>query len=238
LPEKPDGLIQKDFGLKAVVATEIEFYLNGAGGKLAPNEVILLIEEECRKAGLVLACAETERGPDQYEVSFLPSPDIGRSIRDTGRFKELMEEVFGPRGIQANFKAKPQKDKPGSGLHVHVHLEDKAGQNVFYREGEEFSSQLLHAIGGLLALMNPCMSVFAPHPESYERFLHTVNAYLVCPTASNVPATVSWGTNNRTVAVRLPPKPARERHIEHRVSGSDADVAKVIAAILAGCITV
>jgi glutamine synthetase len=82
--------------------------------------------------------------------------------------------------------------------------------------------------------MNPCMSIFAPHPESYDRFLHTVNAYLVCPTASNVPATVSWGTNNRTVAVRLPPKPSRERHIEHRVSGSDADVTQAIAAVLAG----
>lgn len=221
--------LEVDFGLTPVVATEIEFYLHGAEG-LAQQEVVAAIEAECVKAGLKPAKAEAERGPNQYEVSFLPSRDLLHVVSETGRFKELMEQM----NLQADFAAKPQRDKPGSGLHTHVHLEDKAGNNVFFRENEEFSPQLLNAIGGLLALMNPCMSIFAPHPESYDRFLHTVNAYLVCPTASNVPATVSWGTNNRTVAVRLPPKPARERHIEHRVSGSDADVTLTIAAVLAG----
>jgi glutamine synthetase len=97
-----------------------------------------------------------------------------------------------------------------------------------------FSAPLLHSIGGLLALINPCMSIFAPNKKSYERFIHTVNAYLLCPTAANVPLTVSWGTNNRTVAVRLPSKAADNKHIEHRVAGADADIAAVTRAILAG----
>jgi len=226
--------LQYDFGLKPVVATEIEFYLHDVALKLTQAEVISLIESKCKEADLLLACAEAERGPDQYEVSLLPSADIDRIAKDTERFKVLMTETFAPYGIRADFAAKPFKDAPGSGLHVHVHLEDGQGKNVFFREEEVFSPMLLNAIGGLLVLMNPCMPIFAPTEKSYERFLHTANDYLICPTAANLPLTVSWGTNNRTVAVRLPSKPADNKHIEHRVSGSDADVAAVIAAILAG----
>jgi glutamine synthetase len=234
LPEKPAHLITRDFGLRAIVATEIEFYLHGAARELSQPDVIYLIEAECASARIHLACAEAERGPDQFEVSLLPAGDLSRIAVETERFKALMAELFAPRGIRADFAAKPLANAPGSGLHVHVHLEDEQGRNVFFREGEEFSPRLLQAIGGLLALMNPCMPVFAPSEESYRRLTAGPNPYLVCPTATNVPMTVSWGTNNRTVAVRLPSKPADNKHIEHRVAGSDTNTAQVIGAVLAG----
>lgn len=234
MPEAIAKRLLADFGLTAIVATEIEFYLHGARAKFTPEQLISRIEMSCADAGLKLACAEAECGPDQYEISLLPTDDIGQLIADTERFKSLIAEVFAPHGINADFAAKPILDAPGSGLHVHVHLEDAAGKNILYREDDTFSPGLLYAIGGLLALMNGSMRIFAPTAESYRRFTHTVNKYLVCPTASNVPSTVSWSTNNRTVAIRLPSKPAHNKHIEHRVAGSDANVADVIAAILIG----
>lgn len=226
--------IAHDFGLKTVVATEIEFYLHGAAEKLTAEGVVSFIAEASKKAGITLASAETERGPDQYEVSLMPSEHLARVAEDTERFKSLMTETFAPHAIRADFTAKPMLDAPGSGLHVHVHLEDAQRRNVFFREGESFSPLLLHSIGGLLVLMNPCMPVFAPTEKSYDRFNHTVNGYLLYPTAANVPLTVSWGTNNRTVAVRLPNKAMDNKHIEHRVAGADTDVARVIVAVLAG----
>jgi glutamine synthetase len=231
------GLAEKlfhDFGFKAVVATEIEFYLRGLNASLPAAEVISLIESCAKEAGIRLACAEAERGPDQYEVSLPPSADIKRLAWDTERFRQAMCDTFAEQGIKADFSAKPMADAPGSGLHIHVHLEDGQGRNIFFREGEEFSPLLLHAIGGLLELMNPCMPIFAPRQESYARFTAGPNPYLVCPTATNVPTTVSWGTNNRTTAIRLPNKPMDNKHIEHRVAGSDADIAAVTAAVLAG----
>jgi glutamine synthetase len=234
LPESPAKRLAHDFGLKAVVATEIEFYLHGAAARLSPEGTVGLIETACGKAGITLACAETERGPDQYEISLMPADDIAQIAADTERCKTGVTDAFARHEIRADFAAKPMRDVPGSGLHVHVHLEDGQGRNMFFREGESFSPLLLHSIGGLLAFMNPCMPVFAPTEPSYDRFLHTVNAYLLCPTAANVPLTVSWGTNNRTVAVRLPSKAMDNKHIEHRVAGSDANVAAVIDAVLAG----
>jgi glutamine synthetase len=133
-----------------------------------------------------------------------------------------MHDVFAKYSINADFSAKPFPDQPGSGLHIHVHVEDVDGNNLFYREGEDFSAELLCAIGGLLELMNAHMPIFAPTEASYKRFA----------SKSNAPTTVSWGTNNRTVAVRLPQKPMNNKHIEHRVAGSDADVEAVIDAIL------
>ncbi len=212
----------QDFALKPVIATEIEFYLHGVNDKLAPAEVIESIRRECKKSGLLLASVEQERGPDQYEIALQPSADLVQIAEDTERFKALIATAF-PHA-QTDFSAKPLSDKPGSGLHVHVHLEDADGRNVFFREEEEWSPSLLHAIGGLLFLMNPCMKFFAPSEQSYARFTRD----------SNAPTTISWGTNNRTVAIRLPTKPLHHKHIEHRVSGSDANVEQVITAILAG----
>lgn len=210
--------------LYPVIATEIEFYLPGAAHKFSPVQVLDIIKEECSRAGIRLESAEQERGIDQYEVALLPHADAGWIAGETEYLKQLMADAFFPHGIKADFSAKPFADQPGSGLHVHIHLEDENGRNVFYREDETFSRHLLHAIGGLLALMNPSMLIFAPNEESYLRF----NAQ------SNTPTTVSWGTNNRTTAIRLPNKPMDNKHIEHRVAGSDADVAKVIEAILIG----
>jgi len=234
LPEGLVKLIADDFDLKAVVATEIEFYLHDVAAKLSPEQIILLIETTCAEAGIMLACAEAERGPDQYEVSLLPSQDVMRLVEDTERFKTVITDAFAKHDVRVDFAAKPLKEAPGNGLHIHVHLEGSSGRNVYFREGETFSPMLLHSVGGLLALMNPCMSIFAPRPESYDRFLFAANDYLICPTAINIPLTVSWGTNNRTVAIRLPQKAMDNKHIEHRVSCSDADIASVISAILAG----
>jgi glutamine synthetase len=224
LPEVICRRLLEEFGLAPVVATEIEFYLHGASATSGCDEVIEIIRSECDRHGIVLASAERERGPDQYEVALYHSRDCARVAADTSRFKTLLHEIFLPRGITSDFSAKPLMDAPGSGLHVHVHLEDASGNNIFFRKEDIFSPSLLHAIGGLLALMNPSMPVFAPYHASYARFA----------AHSNAPVTVSWGTNNRTVAVRLPTKPLDNKHIEHRVAGSDANPQDVLAAILAG----
>ncbi|MOA02682.1 Gamma-glutamylputrescine synthetase PuuA [compost metagenome] len=44
---------------------------------------------------------------------------------------------------------------------------------------------------------------------------------------------MNWGVDNRTVSLRIPGGPACTRHIEHRISGADANPYLVAAAILA-----
>ncbi len=216
--------LQADFRLIPVLAGEIEFYLPGMA-EIATKEVAVeKIKHEL--PGLPVAKVDAEVGLDQFEVSFQPSRHVEEVIDTVTRFKAFMAEFAQANGIKADFSAKPFAERPGSGLHIHMNLLDEAGHNCFTRAGRDmedpFSDELRHTVGGLLAFMNPGMKFFAPSDDSYRRFVK----------GANVPVTVSWGTNNRTVAVRLPTKALNDKHIEHRVAGSDADITHVLWAIL------
>lgn len=191
------------------------------------QEVLSFIQSLCDQHQIALASINKESGRDQYEVALLPSYDLPKLVQDTQRFKQLMQEVWTKKGVKADFAAKPLQSEPGSGLHIHINAEDEIGNNLFYAEATEFAPDLLYAIGGLLKDMNASMPIFAPYPESHLRFTAKNTLCNV-----NAPTTLSWGKNNRSVAIRLPSKSLKNRHIEHRVAGSDADVKKVIDCII------
>jgi len=204
----------RDFSLKPVVAAEIECYITGG----VPDEKFWDALE-----GFVLRW-EQERGTGQYEAVMPMYRDMAEAVQQMNGLKAVLAQQAESHGLKADFGAKPFADQPGSGLHIHVHLEDASGHNVFFKKDEEISAPLKHSIGGLLATMQQYMPVFAPSAESMARFAP----------GGNAPTTISWGANNRTVAVRLPDAGAPLRHIEHRVAGADADPEAVIAAILMG----
>jgi glutamine synthetase len=66
--------------------------------------------------------------------------------------------------------------------------------------------------------------VFAPNANSYRRFKR--NSY--------APVRAGWGVNNRTVPLRVPVGPPEGRHLEHRLSGADANPWLAVASVLAG----
>lgn len=213
-----------DFDLSPLVAAEIEFYLPGAS-TLA--DFLLLqndIEHTLLLHNINAHALEKERGAEQYEIALKPQSSPYLAAQDCTRLRLLIKEIAARHRIEADFSAKPFADQPGSGLHIHLHLQDKAGHNVFFKEDDAYSDILLHAIGGLQAAMAESMPLFAPTRASYARFV----------ASHNVPVTVSWGANNRTVSIRLPTKPAHNKHLEHRVAGADTDPELALAAILAG----
>ncbi|MET0407680.1 MAG: glutamine synthetase, partial [Hyphomicrobium sp.] len=123
---------------------------------------------------------------------------------------------------EATFMAKPHHDWTGSGMHVHVSLVDRQGNNVF--AGEPMAPLFCQAIGGLRASMPDFMAVWAQSANAYRRYVPE----------SYVPMSAHWGFNNRTVALRVPCCSGPATRIEHRVSGADANPFLVVAAILAG----
>jgi len=221
---------QNDFGLTPVVAAEIEFYLKGSSRLSFPESMAADLHRALMDEGIETFPMEKERGHEQFEIATLPLPDPAQLGRNLLRIREVVESVASVQGCVADFSAKPFEDEPGSGLHVHLHLEDSAGINQFTRKGQEgdYSIALQETVAGMLRLMAPSMPIFAPSEESYKRFVMQTAGAPVHP------VTVSWGPNNRTVAIRLPSKPVDNKHIEHRVAGSDADPMMVIAAVLAG----
>jgi glutamine synthetase len=118
--------------------------------------------------------------------------------------------------------AKPFTARAGSGLHVHVSLNDARGANLFASEEPAGTPMLRHAIGGMRATMPESMAVFAPNANSYRRFV----------SESYAPIAPIWGINNRSVSLRVPAGPPVSRHVEHRIAGADANLYLAVATVL------
>lgn len=236
-------------GLRAVVAAELEWY---APPSLKPHShtlpeldvpaldlQVLDLKElalHLGTQGFALHSLETERGPHQYELALLPTAQPLALAADLSRVRQVLRDWCAQQDRAVDFRAKPYPGHYGSALHVHVHLEDAEGNNVFSKDGDTLSDPLAFSIAGLLEKMEEHLPIFAPSAASSARFVAGWHA----------PVNSSWGSNNRTVALRLPDNtggasgvadllhypPSRQRRIEHRVAGADADAGAVIAAIL------
>ena len=243
--------------LAPVAAFELEFYLfdreRGADGRPQPARLpvtgerpvasqVYRVEELDRlepfvdavyraaaAQGLPLETLISEYGLGQYELTLHHRADALRAADDIVMLKRLVRGVAARHGMLASYMAKPLQDAAGSGMHIHASLADEEGRNLFADaaepvEGDRTAPLLRHAVGGLLATMQESMLVFAPHLNSWRRFA----------AASYAPIAPTWGTNNRSVAVRLPAGSGASRHLEQRAAGVDANPELVGAAVLAG----
>lgn len=238
-------------GLTPVVACELEYYLvdleRDADGALLPARSALtgqrpsgiqvygLPELEAAAPflrelwatadvlGVPLEGAISEFAPGQVELTLKHKPNALEAADDAVIYKRAAKGVALRHGCEATFMAKPWADRAGSGFHLHVSVNDEAGNNLCASEDVEGSPLLRHAIGGMKALLGDCMAILAPNANSYRRF--KANSY--------APVAPTWGVNNRTVSLRVPAGPPPTRHVEHRVAGADANPYLVLAAILA-----
>lgn len=213
-------------GLRPVMATEIEFYLHGSAAHDA-QKIVDDLRGFLQQENFALYAVEKERADEQYEVSLQPSADIARLVQDTERLKQKILEWAHTQNLRADFAAKPHAHRAGSGLHVHVHLEDSAWRCVYEwdEDTQKHSDYLIYSLGGLLQSLPEKVSVFLPNENSRAR---------IQAGGLQTPTHICWGINNRSAALRLPNKPAAQKHIEHRVAGADVEVKQVIRAILDG----
>ncbi|MDX8432022.1 glutamine synthetase family protein [Mesorhizobium abyssinicae] len=240
-------------GLHPAGAFELEFFLltneRDADGKVQPAHAVLDgrrsaktevysvdhlhgmeplfsdIYAAAKAQGIPAETVISEYAPGQYELTLNYRKDVMRAADDLVMLKRLVRAQARRHGVTACFMAKPIEKYAGSGMHFHVSLQDDAGTNVFAEaEGEKWSPKLLSALGGLIQTMAESMLVFAPHANSWRRFV----------SQSYAPVAPTWGVNNRSVALRVPAGDARNRRIEHRPSGVDANPYLVAATVLAG----
>ena len=238
-------------GLVPVVACELEYYLvdarrtaNGkiqlppsplTGDRATQHQVYGLREVEeasgflrdlwasADAMGIPLEGAISEYAPGQLELTLKHHADALRAADDAVLYKRAAKGVALRHGCEATFMAKPFADLAGSGMHLHVSVNDKAGKNIFASDKPEGEPVLAHAVGGMKALLGDTMAIYAPNANSYRRF--KANSY--------APVAPTWGVNNRTVSFRVPAGAPNTRHIEHRVAGADAHPALALAALLA-----
>jgi glutamine synthetase len=238
-------------GLTPVVACELEFYLldgrrardggvrlaRGPDGRVPAHRQVYGLDAQdfdgdylrdlwaaCDALGLPTGAAIGEYAPGQYEMTLLHKPDALAAADDAVRFKRAAKGVADRHRRTATFMAKPFAELSGSGLHIHVSVNDAQGRNIFASSAPQGSDRLGHAIGGAAMLMPASIAVFAPNANSYRRF--KPNSY--------APVRAGWGVNNRTVPLRVPAGPPASRHLEHRLSGADANPYLAVASVLAG----
>jgi glutamine synthetase len=240
-------------GLYPAAAFELEFFLlendRDANGKMVPARDVLDrrrnsktdvysvdqlhgmlplfndIYAGAKAAGIKAETLISEFAPGQYELTLHYRDNVLQAADDLMRLKRLVRMHARLNGVTACFMAKPNEDYAGSGMHLHVSLQDAKGQNVFVEAVEgQYNDTILHAIGGLQQTMGEAMLVFAPHANSWRRFA----------SQSYAPVSPTWGVNNRSVALRIPAGDIRARRIEHRPAGVDANPYLVAATVLAG----
>jgi glutamine synthetase len=177
----------------------------------------------CEAQGLPVDAVMQESGPGQFEINLKHRADAVAAALDGLLLKRAVKAAARAHQLDATFMAKPHHDWPGSGMHVHLSLLDKSGQNLFV--ADSVSSPLFrHALGGMRETMADFMAVWAQSANAYRRYVPK----------SYVSMAAHWGFNNRTVALRIPRDNGAATRIEHRVAGADANPYLVIASILAG----
>lgn len=238
-------------GLTPVVAMELEFYLVDAvpdefGRPQPPHNprstrrayqaqtyglsesadfapVLDGIADACMAQGLPADTILSENGPSQFEINLNHRADALAAADDAILLKRAIKGVAAKHGMLASFMAKPYAAKSGNGMHVHISVLDRKGNNIFAGKDAKGAPALKHAIGGILATLRDATAVLAPHANSYRRFR----------VGSHAPTTLTWGYDNRSAALRVPASSADATRIEHRVAGADANPYLALAVILA-----
>ena len=237
----------KDKGLTPVIAVELEFFLIDDAGKSlrvppsprtgkrrvageilsmrqldAFDEFFTELYDACEAMGIPADTMISESGLGQFELNLNHQPDALRAADDAWLFKMLVRGLGRKHGFAASFMAKPYADYAGSGLHMHFSLLDGEGRNVFDNGAEDGAPVLRHAVQGCLRAMPGSTLIFAPHANSYARFVPGAHA----------PTGIAWAYENRTAAIRIPSGASAARRIEHRLAGGDVNPYLMIAAVL------
>lgn len=244
----------RDMGLTPVIALELEFYLfkakagppepatshHGIPAFTGPqvynldliedfDDFFLGVESACKEQGVPATAAISEYSDGQFELNLTHIDDAATACDHAFLLKRIVRSVAQKCGYVATFMAKPLQDVAGNGLHIHLSLLDKDGNNIFSEtqatDGKsDFSDTLRHAIGGLSETMAEGMAIFSPNANSFRRF----------QPGHFAPVEPNWGPNHRDLSLRIPLSDAKNRRLEHRVAGADANPYLVTAAVMAG----
>ena len=238
-------------GWKPCVAPEMEFYIVeknidpdyplkppiGRSGRpetgrqgysiSAVNEFDALFEdmyEYSERQGLEIDTLIHESGVAQMEIN-LRHGDALELADQVFMFKRTIREAAMEHEIYATFMAKPMAGEPGSAMHIHQSIQDRAsGANLFSdpKTGEP-TDLFMGFIAGQQKYLPAIMAILAPYVNSYRRIAR----------GSGAPINTRWGHDNRTAGLRVPPSGPANRRVENRIPSSDANPYLAIAASLA-----
>ncbi|MEM7170564.1 MAG: glutamine synthetase family protein [Pseudomonadota bacterium] len=239
-------------GLKAMMATELEFYLFNesyeevAGGArpttygrynedyhilqtTKEEDVMRALRNGLNGADVPVENSKGEADAGQAEINVRYADALTMADRHV-IVKNATKEIAWQKGRAVSFMAKWSHDHAGSSSHIHQSLWTLDGQPVFFDpEAENGMSQTMrHYLAGLLSHASELTYFLAPNVNSYKRFIRGTFA----------PTKAVWSLDNRTAGYRVCGADSKAVRVECRVGGSDLNpylaLAAQIAAGLAG----
>ncbi len=219
----------REDGMPMLAGTECEFYLFGlddsgnptlspmdrAGyldvapmdkGENLRREISLILEE----MGIYIETSHHEKGPGQNEVAFRPSGLLS-AADDIITFKSAVKMLAYRSGLYASFLPKPLFDESGSGFHISLSCHRNGGS--FDDVRESMAAGILRRIPEITVFLNPVAN-------SYDRL-----------GSFEAPGSISWGTGNRNLLIRMP-ETAHESAKRLEVRSADPSCSPYLALLL------
>ena len=175
-------------------------------GENLRREISLMLEE----MGIYIETSHHEKGPGQNEVAFRPTSLLG-AADDIITFKSVVKMLASRSGLYASFLPKPLFDESGSGFHISLSC---------HRNGASFDELKENMTAGILRRI-PEISLFLnPVANSYDRL-----------GSFEAPGSISWGTGNRGLLIRIP-ETRNERAKRLEVRSADPSCNPYLALLL------
>ncbi len=169
-------------GLHLIAAFEQEFLYSGADDRPGDAYALGAFRRQgsfgeaflaaLRAAGPVPDSFLAEYGPRQFEVTVAPQPAL--TAADHAVITREMARATAHRlGHRAIFSPKPDPDRVGNGVHIHMSLWDEAGRPATHLPGAplDLSPPAQHFFAGVLHHLPALCAVTAPSPVSYLRLV-------------------------------------------------------------------
>jgi len=145
--------------------------------------------------GLEVEMGHHEVALGQHEIDFKYA-DALITADNAVTFKYTAKAIANIHDLTATFMPKPVFGINGSGMHTHMSIFDRSGNNLFFDPKDEFhlSPMAYSFIAGLIAHARSLCAIVAPSVNSYKRIVPGYEA----------PVFVCWAQVNRSALIRIP----------------------------------
>ena len=184
------------------------------------RDIILALES----MDLPVEASHHEVAPSQHEIDlrYENALDTADNIMT---FRLTAKTIAEANGLYASFMPKPVTHVDGSGMHIHMSLNDREGKNAFYGKKDPMglSDECRWFIGGLMDHARGMSLITNPLVNSYKRLVPGYEA----------PVSIAWSASNRSPLIRIPSIRGQNTRIELRSPDSAANPYLVMALALA-----
>jgi glutamine synthetase len=168
-------------------------------------------------AGMRVENSKGECNFGQHEINFHYDQALA-TADDHVIYKTGAKEIAAQEGVSITYMAKFD-EREGNSCHIHCSLAKADGSgNVFADDRQTFD----HFVAGQLASLRDLTLMFAPHVNSYKRYVE----------GSFAPTAVAWGKDNRTCSMRVVGH-GQGLRVENRLPGADVNPYLALAAMIA-----